>query len=119
MDEKRVINISLDNFQEYLCLLNYYKDFEEENDIINVAMETDENAKKIEETKEIKEIDRDLYAIPMSFYDAKEYIKIWQSLFFLEAKAQILKAKILEVKKNEKIKMFINLFRVNLQSPIY
>lgn len=97
MDEKKFQNISLDNFQQYLCVLNYYNDFEEEKFIINVRQETDENADKIEE-KDIKiNRDEDLCKVPNAFTDMKEYIKIWQSLFFLEAKAQIVKAKFLEV----------------------
>jgi hypothetical protein len=97
MDEKKTHNISLDNFQQYLCVLNYYKDFEEEKYIINVRQETDENAEKIDEKNLKINNDEDLCKVPNSFTDIKEYIKIWQSLFYLEAKAQIVKAKFLEV----------------------
>ena len=51
--------------------------------------------REIEFVNELREISIDDF----TNVDMKEYIKIWQSLFFLEAKAQIVKAKFLEVKR--------------------
>ena len=94
-------SIGLDSFQKYLCSLNYFTDFKEDNDLVNKNMETDENeikrhASQLENQKEKEE----LSPVPIAFMDIEEYIKIWQNLFFLEAKAQIMKAKFLEVFSN-------------------
>lgn len=95
-------SIGLDLFQKYLCSLNYFKDFKEEGDLVNKNLETDENElkKSISSTAENIAKEKELSPIPISFMDIEEYLKIWQNLFFLEAKAQIMKAKFLEVKNH-------------------
>jgi len=77
----------LHKFQQYLCSLNYYEDFKEE--LFNP--ELDKNQEKKETPNELQEI-------PLTFENADEYIRIWKSLFFVEAKAQIKKAEALEVR---------------------
>ena len=98
--EHNTHSIGRDLFQKYLCSLNYFKDFKEEGDLVNKNLETDENElkKSISTTENIAK-EKELSPVPISFMDIEEYIKIWQNLFFLEAKAQIMKAKFLEVFK--------------------
>jgi hypothetical protein len=66
---------------------------------MNKNIETDENDLKRTSSNPENPLskDKELSPVPISFMDIEEYIKIWQNLFFLEAKAQIMKAKFLEV----------------------
>lgn len=88
-------SVGLDLFQKYLCSLNYFTDFKEDSDLFNKNIETDEN--QLLKSQPAEKKDLNLAPVPVSFMDIDEYTKIWQNLFFLEAKAQILKAKFLEV----------------------
>ena len=90
-------SIGLDSFQKYLCSLNYFTDFKEDSDLMNKNIETDENELKRSASQQESIKDKELSSVPITFMDIEEYIKIWQNLFFLEAKAQITKAKFLEV----------------------
>lgn len=94
--------LNLEPFQKYLCKLNYFTDFKEDSDLINKNPETDENELK-RHSSQNEIASKELVPIPNSFMDMEEYIKIWQTLFFLEAKAQIMKAKFLEVIINKLI----------------
>lgn len=95
-------SLNLEAFQKYLCRLNYFTDFKEDNDLMNKNPETDENDLKKHSSQQISEnSNKELVSIPNNFMDLEEYIRIWQALFFLEAKAQIMKAKFLEVLNNK------------------
>lgn len=102
MESKPELNhfIGLDSFQKYLCSLNYFTDFKEDSDLMNKNLESDENALKKDILLQENLKDKELFPVPITFMDIEEYIKIWQNLFFLEAKAQIMKAKFLEVFPN-------------------
>ncbi len=80
----------LHKFHQYLCSLNYYEDFKEE--LFSAELDNGETAKKI---------NPDLQDIPLTFENADEYIRIWKSLFFVEAKAQVKKAEKLEAESPE------------------
>lgn len=76
----------LNKFHEYLCGLNYYTDFNE--DIYNAEVNEEEEDAKIPE---------ELPEVPLTFENVDDYIRVWQSLFFVEAKAQIKKEELVEV----------------------
>lgn len=78
----------LNKFHAYLCSLNYYDDFNEEQ----YNKELDEN---IEESTKPS----DLQEIPLTFDNPEEYMRIWRNLFYVEAKAQIERSEQVEVLK--------------------
>ena len=92
------LNLSLDKLQAYLCNLNFYKDFNHnEYEKTNQSIEIEQKDLIIETEPEKNNQDKDLVNIPLNFENYEEYIKIWQNLFYLEVKAQIMKSRYLEV----------------------
>lgn len=75
----------LQKFHEYLCSQDFYRDFRE--DLNEAEADDDDNLK----------LKNDLKEIPLEFDNGEEYTKAWEQLFFIECKAQILKAKASEV----------------------
>jgi hypothetical protein len=71
---------SVDPFYDYLCSLDYYDDLDEE--LYNPELE--DLKQKTKEMPELKEV-------PTIFDDVDHYVQIWQDLFFMEAKANIVK----------------------------
>ena len=71
----------LHNFHTYLCSLNYYEDFKEE--IYNPEVEKEPKPQNtLTEAEELEEV-------PLTFENAEKYIRIWRSLFYVEARSQI------------------------------
>ena len=89
----------LTKFHIYLCSLNFYNDF------IEKPLNVEEDNPQMIQTQEVATIKH----IPLQFDSYDEYIKVWEKLFFIEARAQILKARYNEVDMIISSFVYINL----------
>lgn len=76
---------SLTPFHRYLCSLDYYTDFKDKIDTVNGGLETRDEVKEGVGEK-----------IKMKFDNVYDYISEWEEMFYLEAKAQIIRGSITE-----------------------
>lgn len=76
---------SLTAFHRYICSLDYFADFKDKLDTVNNSLELKE-----EDRVQVGE------KIKLKFDTAYEYIAEWEEMFFLEAKAQIIRGGITE-----------------------
>ena len=74
---------SLTSFHKYLCSLDYYTDFKDKLSTVNNSLET-----KGEETAQQEGVGD---KIKMKFDTPWDYIKEWEEVFLIEAKAQIIR----------------------------
>lgn len=88
--------VATERLHEYLCGLDYFKDLldSEATETVNMNIEANRINNTIAKGRE----DLDLCPIPIVFSDTKEYIRIWENLFYQEAKAQIIRSRKEEVK---------------------
>lgn len=70
-------------FHRYLCSLDYYADFKDKQDSLNENMELRDQAEKPSKTSEGE-------ALPLTFDTPYDYINEWQSVFKIEARAQVI-----------------------------
>jgi len=79
---------SLNSFHRYLCSLDYYTDFKDKLNTVNNSVET-----KDEEGAPVAAVGE---KIKLKFESPWDYIKEWEEMFLIEAKAQIIRGGITE-----------------------
>ena len=78
---------NLHNLYEYILNLDFFNDILNDVQVNNLEVDKEENIEINDHINNNKIIE-----VPLDFINSQYYIKVWEPLFFLECKANILKS---------------------------
>lgn len=85
---------SLTPFHKHLCSLNFYKDFKDQTSILSQNIETKDDQPQTSVVGE---------TLSESFDTPYDYIREWEEVFLIEARAQIIRGSFSEKQQVDKV----------------